>query len=84
MKVVELYSKEECHLCEIAKNELQRLQRTHEFELRVRSIQEGDEYFEKYKERVPVVLIDNEFAFQYHIPEHEFLAKLGQIPDSNT
>ena len=76
MILVELYSKDDCHLCEIAKDALKKIQVIHPFELQEIKIHEGDEYFEKFKHRIPVVHINGEFAFQYRVTEREFIAKL--------
>ena len=76
MVTVDLYTKPGCHLCEIMKQSLQRLQRHHSFELREIHIREGDRYFEKFKDRIPVLYINNEFSFQYHLPEDQFIARL--------
>ena len=76
MILVELYSRDDCHLCEIAKEVLIGVQRRHPFELNELKIREGDEYFEEMKERIPVVYINKEFAFQGHVPERELIAKL--------
>ena len=76
MTIVELYSKDDCHLCDVARDILHKVQRSIPFELNVIKIQEGDGYYEQYKERIPVVLINKEFAFQYRIREVELIAKL--------
>ena len=76
MILVELYSKDDCHLCEVAKDVLLNIRKQHPFELKEVKIQEGQEQYERFKERIPVVYINNEFAFQYRIPEQAFIAKL--------
>lgn len=76
MILVELYSKDDCHLCERAKSVLKSIQKLHPFELKEVNIHEGDEYYERYKERIPVVHINKKFAFQHRVPEQEFIAKL--------
>ena len=79
MILVELYSKEDCHLCEVAKDALKKIQKLYPFELQEIKIQEGDEYFEAMKERIPVIHLNKEFAFQYRVPEKEFIKKLQSI-----
>ena len=76
MILVELYSRDNCRLCEIAREVLIKVQRRHPFELKEVKIHEGDEYYEAMKERVPVVHIDSEFAFQYRVAERELIEKL--------
>jgi glutaredoxin len=79
MILVELYSKPDCHLCDIAKEALRKIQETHPFELSLITIREGDRNFEEFGNRVPVVTINGKFAFQYRIPEKEFVRRLVQI-----
>ncbi len=79
MILVEIYSKDDCHLCDVVKTRLLNVQKNHPFELREIKIHEGDEYFEQYKERIPVVFINKEFAFQYRVSEAEFLQRLQAV-----
>ena len=76
MILVELYSRDNCHLCEVAKEVLVSVQRRHPFELKEVKIREGDEFFEEMKERVPVVRINKEPAFQYRVDERLLIEKL--------
>jgi len=69
VKTVTLISKENCHLCEEAKEVLLLAQRKTAFDLREKKIVPGSPEFEKYHERIPVILIDEEFAFQYRVSE---------------
>ena len=82
MTLVELYSKEDCHLCEVAKDTLFKVQKSFPFQLRVIGIRDGDEYFEEFKERVPVVFINKELAFQYKVPEKELINSLNRVSQS--
>ncbi|HLX11268.1 MAG TPA: glutaredoxin family protein [Bacteroidota bacterium] len=76
MILIEMYSKEDCHLCEEAEDALRRVQKLRPFELRIVKLHEGDEDFEKFKERFPVVYIEKEYAFQYRVPEGKLLNML--------
>ena len=76
MILVEMYSKDDCHLCDVAKEMLIKIQKEHPFEFRQITIREGDEHFEQFNERVPVIFINKEFAGQYRVSEKEFIAKL--------
>ena len=76
MIVVELFSKDDCHLCEVAKETLLRVRNRHPFELRETRIREGDRLFEQMKDRIPVIHIDGEFGFQYRIKEEDFIRRL--------
>lgn len=76
MILVEMYTKDDCHLCETAKGIVRNVQAVHPFEFREIKIHEGDEYFESYGERIPLVFIDGEFAFQFRVPEKTLLDML--------
>ena len=76
MILVELYSKNDCHLCEVVKENLLKAQKSHPFELKEIKIHEGHEHFEQYKERIPVVFINKEFAFQHRVSEEALLKRL--------
>lgn len=78
MILVELYSKEECHLCDVAHDLLRNLQTHHPFELRQIKLDASHERYDEFKERIPVIFINNQFAFQYRVPEKEFIARLRE------
>jgi glutaredoxin len=79
MVSVELYSKPGCHLCDIMKGSLEQIRKRFPFEFREITIREGDQYFERFKDRIPVLFIDNEFAFQHRLPEDQFIEKLKSL-----
>ena len=78
MTLVEIYSKEDCHLCDVAKSVLAKIQLQYPFTLHEITIHEGDEYFENFKERIPVIFINKTFAYQHRVPEKDFIVKLQQ------
>jgi hypothetical protein len=57
---------------------LKNAQRKISFELQIVKLKEGNKEFNAYKDRFPVIFIDKEFAFQYKVPEMEFISKLEQ------
>ena len=71
--LVELYSKDDCHLCDDVKDVLLNVRKRVPFQLVEVKIMEGMEEFERFRERIPVVYIDKRFAFQRRITEAEFL-----------
>ena len=77
MNVVEIYSKPDCHLCDVAKEALREAQKASPFELKEIILHEGDEKFEQYSGRVPVILINGTFAFQFRVTAQELLKRLG-------
>ena len=77
---VRLYHAPDCHLCERALSSLTELRRRAEFELEVVDITGDSELEARYREWLPVVEIDGERAFVYHLPQEAFLRKVSQTP----
>jgi len=55
---VTIYSKKECHLCEIAKEELKAIRREFDFTIQEVDIEKDSLSYEKFKHRIPVVEVD--------------------------
>jgi len=79
MTLVELYSKDDCHLCDEAKVVIERVQKQIPFKLREFKLMPGDQYFEEYKEMFPVVHINKVQVFKYHVSENMLKVKLQQL-----
>ena len=79
MVVVEIFSKDGCHLCEIARDTVYAVRKRHPFELREVSLVEGHPLYETLGVRVPVITINGAFAFQYKVGEEELLERLRAI-----
>jgi glutaredoxin len=77
MHDVVVYSRKECHLCEVVKETLERLQKEADFNWREVDIDADAELRQKYTDEVPVVFIDGRKAFKYRMGEHEFLRVLA-------
>lgn len=73
-----MYSRQDCHLCEVVKASLQRLQSRVRFQWREVDVDQDPELFRLYNEEVPVVFIHGRKAFKYHMDEQEFLRKLAR------
>jgi hypothetical protein len=73
---VQLLSRDECHLCDIALGELERLRRNYWFPLEIIKIEPGDEWYPKYHEKIPVVLIEGRMAFKYRVERAALLERL--------
>ena len=58
VKVVTLYTKPGCHLCEAVEQVIRRVRRRMAFELVVRDILEDATDFERYALDIPVVTVD--------------------------
>ena len=74
---VVVYSRKGCHLCEIVKESLSKLQRRGGFTWREVDVDADDSLRRQYSDEVPVVFIDGRKAFKYRMDEREFLRKLA-------
>jgi hypothetical protein len=68
---ITLYSKKDCHLCDIAKETLLKIQEEFHFSLTEIDIEKDKDAFEKYKYLILVLEIDCEKIFTYRINEIE-------------
>jgi hypothetical protein len=76
MKAVVLYGREDCCLCDDAREVLLRVRAQHPFLLQERDIDEDDALTIAYLERIPVVTIDGEEAFELFVDEQELGRRL--------
>ena len=58
MRKVVVYSKDGCHLCEKVIAELEQLRAVESFDLTTRDITQDSEFYERYKNIIPVVSVD--------------------------
>ncbi|HCV41918.1 MAG TPA: glutaredoxin family protein [Bacteroidetes bacterium] len=79
MTLVEIFSKEECHLCDDARAVINKVQQDIPFRLREFKLMPGDPYYEEYREWFPVVHINKALAFKYRVNENMFKIKLQQV-----
>ena len=66
---VTLYGRPGCHLCDEAREALLRVREDAPFELREVDIEGDDELFKRYLERIPVVCLDGDELFEFHVDE---------------
>ncbi|MDD5615476.1 MAG: glutaredoxin family protein [Candidatus Methanoperedens sp.] len=66
-----IYSKKDCHLCDVAKEKLIKLKRELQFSINEVDIEKDSEAFEKYKYLIPVVEMDGKTISTYRINEDE-------------
>ena len=69
MATVTIYSKKECHLCDVAKEELEALRCDFGFSLKEVDIEKDKLAFEKYKYLIPVIEVDGEIVSTYRVNE---------------
>jgi glutaredoxin len=76
---VEIYSRPGCHLCDEAKAVIEQVRRRFAFGLRVINIETDPELEKQYGEQIPVVFINGDKAFTYHVDESEFEEKVKRL-----
>ena len=74
---VVVYSRKGCHLCEIVKESLVKLERRGGFTWREIDVDSDEDLRRKFTDEVPVVFIDDCKAFKYRMDEQDFLRKLA-------
>jgi len=79
--VVELYGRSGCCLCDDARVTLDRLRRELGFELVELDITADDAVHRAYFERIPVIRLDGEELFQFHVDEDVLRAALSAVGD---
>jgi glutaredoxin len=73
---VKLYSGEGCHLCDSARDVIQGVRRRHRFDFEIVTIDGNGELEARFRKDIPVVHIDDRFAFRYRVDAGELLAKI--------
>jgi glutaredoxin len=73
-----LYSRKDCHLCDVVKENLTRLQSHGSFTWHEIDIDSDDNLRRQFDREVPVVFIDGKKAFKYRLDEQEFLRRLAR------
>ena len=73
---VTLYTKAGCCLCDEAKQEIDRARRKTEFELEIIDIESDPRLHSQYQYDIPVIAINGERAFRYHVKAEDLVARL--------
>ena len=76
MKTVTLYSRPGCHLCDEARDVLERLSAQTPFTIEEIDITRDDALHARYLERIPVVALDGEELFDYEVDERALLRRI--------
>ena len=79
MTEVVLYTRPGCHLCDEAREIIERVRAEARFVLRERDISADDALHARYLERIPVVTIDGEEAFELEVDEAELRERLVRV-----
>jgi glutaredoxin len=76
---VTLYGRPGCHLCDDARVVLERVRAELPFVLRTVNIEEDDALLAAYLERIPVVSIDGDEVYDFHVDEADLRARLARV-----
>ncbi len=76
MTRVTLYSRPGCHLCDDARAMLERARAQRSFELEEIDIESDDALLRRYLERIPVISLDGEEAFELLVDESALRERL--------
>jgi glutaredoxin len=77
LRQVVVYSRKGCHLCEIVKETLGKLERRGGFTWHEVDVESDNKLRRQFTDEVPVVFIDGRKAFKYRMSETDFLRKLA-------
>jgi glutaredoxin len=76
VRTVTLYSRPGCHLCDDAREVLERVRARAPFTLEEVDIETDDALHARYLERIPVVALDGEELFEYFVDETALVGRI--------
>ena len=76
MRTVTLYSRPGCHLCDDAREALERVRARAPFTLQEVDIETDDTLHARYLERIPVVALDGDELFDYFVDETALVGRI--------
>ena len=79
MTTVVLYGKPGCHLCEDARAVVESVRGEREFELEEVDISLDPVLFRRYGERIPVLMVGGEEAFEYVVDADALRKRLDRV-----
>jgi glutaredoxin len=79
MTVVTLYGKPGCHLCDEARGIVEAVRAERAFELEEVDVSLDPRLHRAYGERIPVIAVDGEDAFQYHVDPDALRERLDTV-----
>jgi glutaredoxin len=77
VSVITLYGRPGCHLCDEAREALERVRAQAPFTLEEVDIERDDDLFRRYLERIPVVSLNGEELFDFHVDEQALRSRLA-------
>jgi glutaredoxin len=82
MPLVTLYGKPGCHLCDDARAVVERVREQRHFELREVDVTLDPGLHREYGERIPVLALDGEELFEFHVEEAVLVRQLDRVDGS--
>lgn len=76
---VSIYSRSNCHLCEVALGVLEELRNEFDFQITKILIDKNPELEEKYGEQVPVILINNQPHDFFRVDPERFRLAISKL-----
>ena len=76
MALITIYSKPDCHLCELAKEVIERCRQKVDFAVEIIDISQNPELLERYRDDIPVVLLDGHEIARHFVRERKLLELL--------
>jgi glutaredoxin len=76
--VVTLFTRQGCHLCELAEETLRAMQEELDFDIEKRFIEGDPDLIAKYGEQIPVILIDGEHHDFWRVDPGRFRSSLDK------
>jgi len=61
------YTRADCHLCDVAKKDLEELRRRFPFRIEVRDVDANDAWEAEFGDEVPVGVLDGRKVFKYRV-----------------
>jgi glutaredoxin len=76
-----LYTRRGCHLCDEAKEVIERLRKEAAFRFEQIDIDTDPALKDRYNDEVPVIFINGKKAFKYQVEPRQFLKRLSKRSD---
>ena len=77
-----LYGKPGCHLCDEAREVIERVRADHPFDLREVDVSLDPGLNREYGERIPVLELDGEELFEFHVEEAALVERVDRVDNS--
>jgi glutaredoxin len=76
MPHITIYSKPDCHLCDVMKQIVEKVRQRIPFDLQIKNILDDPADFEKYQTQIPVLMLNGSEIARYRIREEQLEAAL--------